>query len=116
MNLRAFTPQGLFEELKSGTAVLPMSASSFTVDVEDLEFTFIFVQRDGEQTVEEVSKTSKSISLHVVNFTNPMGTSWESDIGIVNGRTLVVCLYASSLGQVPTETRHVTYSFYLRGA
>ncbi|WP_457814157.1 hypothetical protein U8C43_23880 [Sinorhizobium meliloti] len=111
-------PQGSFKEIDSGSSVLIAGATSLRIQLDDLAFVFKFASKKeiSGQAVEQVSVEGKTLTLDLVNFENPLGVSWQSQVGTLDGKVLVLCLYVTMIGNIPSETRIITHSFYTKEA
>jgi hypothetical protein len=109
-----------FEVLKTGQIALPIQANEFSVDVASLTFTFRFETRSGSSSgVESASDTGTEAVIRLINFNSPLGTSFDSLVGSVEGQELWLCIIAHAMTAGAHDTndvpRLVNYTFFTGG-
>ena len=110
------THSASYQVVDSGSVSLPFDANKFSIKLQDLKFSFELAQDQSTKTqnIEIIASDDHSVTLKLNNFENPLGTSWESPVGLFNGKEINICMYISTVvGQDPLRRpRLVTYTFF----
>lgn len=102
--------------IDTGTVTLPKGATALTIQVIDLRFVISFVQdASNPATRVDASIVGKSLALTYANWNNALPTSWEAEVGTINGLPLVIVTTVVAVGDTALATRTIHYTFYTRG-
>lgn len=81
---------------------------------DDVEFRIRFENTEDKKTkVSGEQPNPKELILKFLNFGNSLGTSYNSTIGVVNGRNLRASFFVYTLGAEGQEARLVAYTLSL---
>ncbi|MGN7749744.1 DUF6864 domain-containing function [Sinorhizobium sp. 22678] len=110
---------GAYTIASSGSFVLPGDVFAFTLPFEDLSFTISFqYESGGAQNVRVLGSSEKSVEIGLINFDNPLGVTWESQVATLNNNMpLILVLNVVTLASKDNaKPRVITYSFIKRVA
>ncbi|MQU69072.1 DUF6864 domain-containing function [Sinorhizobium meliloti] len=101
--------------VNSGSFVLPGDATAFSLPFEDLRFKISFhYESGGTHNIKVLGSTDKTVDIALVNFDNPLGVTWESQVASINGMPLSLALNVVTISSPSGKPRIVTYSLIKR--
>lgn len=105
--------------LYSGSITTPRGSNSVTLTVADLAFVLKFSDAKGAiPDVQAGAPSGKSMTLTLTGFDNPLGTSFDADVGTANGRKLSLALVIHAITGAAESIhppRLVHFTFMLGG-
>jgi hypothetical protein len=99
-------------------SVVQLGSEPIQFLITDLIVEMNFVSDDTKVPTIQGHPTSdrKRMILTVANFDNPLGVHWQHKIGDLSGRPLYLALMVHSVGEAPTASRSVQYTFSVEDA
>jgi hypothetical protein len=99
------------EVVGSGSLITHEGDSNAELQHGSLSFQLTFATQPGGQPLVEGTAVGKSLKLTLMNFDNPLGTGWSSEVGTVGGKKLFLALYVSTIGDPEKRQRSIMYTF-----
>lgn len=98
------------EVLGCGSIVTNNGDDRLEIEQSGLIFILIFESGEGEPKISGAGDGAK-LTLTFTNFDNPLGLSWSGEVGKVSETKLFLALYVATLGEKPSQSRLVSFTF-----
>jgi hypothetical protein len=98
--------------ITTAALVLGPTETRVGIEIAHLKLELNFSNKSGEDKITPMLDSSTTLRLTFDGFKNPLGTTWNSDIGEYEGRTLKIGVYVQSIGsdENPPRLINITLS------
>lgn len=98
--------------LDSGIINLNIGEADWELLIEDLKFTFVFIDKGGQSPQVELGDHAvKASTIHLIDWNNVLGSSYAiPGLAIVNGKGVDVSFYVETSGEKGNFARCVSYT------
>ena len=99
------------EIILSGTLVFE-SGNPLAINIRDLRVVLEFDEKPNvAPTVDAQSTGAKELKFIFSGFSNSLGTAYDTQVGEIDGKPLVMAVYVFALGDERRRVRLLTYTF-----
>lgn len=98
---------------QSGSLILPFDERSFSIHIDDVELEITFRGDADAPEVDEPDVDGKKFSVTLINWNNPLGTTWAvPDLLSADGRSVTIALHVTGSGASQEVARNVAFAVY----